>query len=111
MTKVYHDGAGGVTRISTEHFKATLGLGINVVEVNIHREGTFTFEVLGFTRERLGGESEMVIILESGFTCGYNGEGPNGAFEALRMLGVSELEAQAVFSKQNVKYRHGELSE
>ena len=91
--KIYHDGGHGVTETSKTHFK-TYSKGVVPTEVNVRATGTFTFEFLG-TRS----DGETILILESGFNCGYRGEGPHGTLWALERVGLSRDEiAEIIFT-------------
>lgn len=90
--KVFHDEGGGATDISKQHFEKHIK-SIQPIEATIRNFGTFTFELFGLDRERKG-----VILLESGFNCGYNRTGPHGSHWALMKLGVSKEIANKIFS-------------
>jgi len=96
--EVYHDEGHGVTAISEKHFSTHI-VGITPVEINVHKEGQFTFELYGLRYPT----NDPVIILESGFCCGYVGEGPNGTLTILTKLGMDRTEAEhAVYYRENI---------
>ena len=95
--KVYHDGGGGITDISKEHF-AKHAKQIEPLEVNISRNGPFSFQLYGIDKV----SRNAVAILESGFNCGYGGDGPHGSAWALEQLGCDHVLATTVFARKSV---------
>ena len=57
---------------------------MKIVSVSINNFTVFSFEVHAIDQET----DENIYILLSGLNCGYNGTGPNGSIEALKMLGI-----------------------
>ena len=98
MVKVRHDGGGGITDISKKHFSRTIR-GVVPIEVNIHRQGIFTFELYGIEVKT----SDCVVILESGFNCGYGGTGPHGSAWALENLGMAKEVSRCVFEQMDLR--------
>jgi len=102
--RVWHDGGDGITDISKKHFKR-LYKRIRPIEVFVSKDGVFTFQLYG-THKRT---NEPVVILESGFNCGYGGTGPHGTVWALELLGVPKSLRKLVFSREYliVNFRSG----
>ena len=96
---VIHDFGHGVTRQSTEQFEKYIS-DIQPIEVNVRNHGEFTFELFGVTRDN----QKSVIILESGFNCGYGGEGPHGTADALKKLGVDDADLKEIFVRDNLTF-------
>lgn len=104
--QVYHDSGGGITEVSKKHFARMLRRlsGFRPVQVTVHAEGEYTFELYGFHGD------EAIVILESGFNSGYSGEGPCGTKWALEQLGVPEALAEEVlyYRDKVIDFRGGE---
>ena len=98
--QVYHDDGGGITEASKQHFSLMLShlrsKGFSPVQVTIHAEGEFMFELYGIQGK------EAIVILESGFNSGYGGEGPHGSKWALEQLGVLPKLASEVFQRKGL---------
>ena len=104
--KVYHDGGDGITEVSKKHF-AKYFKNLAPIELTVRKHGHFTFELYGLAKNE---ERTPVIILESGFNCGYGGEGPSGTIWALEQLGMEKQESEEIVSIFNlimVDFRSG----
>jgi len=91
--KVWHDRGEGITEKSKKHFEKRYKQVIPI-EVVVSNFGVFTFQLYGIHRET----HEPIVILESGFNCGYRGTGPHGTVWALELLGVPKSYRALVFS-------------
>ena len=103
--KVIHDGGDGVTEVSKKHF-ARYFKHITPIELTVRKHGHFTFELYGLAKNE---ERTPVLILESGFNCGYGGTGPHGTAFALEKLEVPKEIIELVFIKENlyINFRSG----
>jgi len=91
--RVLHDDGGGITARSLEYFHRHIHRLGRVLEVNLNRDALFGMEIRG---------TEGIMLL-SGCSCGYNGEGPRGSIEVLRALGVDDAESR-VFSARHIRF-------
>ena len=107
--KVFHDGGDGITEISRKHFARHFKK-LSPVELIVRKHGNFTFELYGIEKVGKTSEPQSIILLESGFNCGYGGEGPRGTMWALEQLGMGKQETERIvpmFSLIIVDFRSG----
>ena len=96
--KVFHDGGDGVTEVSKKHFSKHFR-NLTPIELDVRKHGHFTFELYGLANNE---ERTSVLILESGFDCGYGGTGPHGTAFALEKLKVPKEIIELMFTKDNL---------
>ena len=96
--KVFHDGGDGITEVSKRHFTRYFK-NLTPIELTVRRHGHFTFELYGLAKNK---ERTPVLILESGFNCGYGGTGPHGTAFALEKLKVPKEIIELMFTKDNL---------
>ena len=94
--KVLHDGGDGVTEVSKKHFTKYIKYFVPV-ELTVRKHGYFTFELFGISKS-----GEGTLILESGFNCGYGGEGPHGALWAIEKLGRVTTQLKRLITSCNL---------
>lgn len=98
---VYHDDGGGITQRSLAFWRATKKPDWKVLHVVSTRAGDFNTEVVCIDTN-----SNRIVVLLSGFCCGYRGEGPNGLFRLLESLGrPSAAIRKQIFENNYVVFR------
>jgi len=78
--------------VSKKHFTRYFR-NLTPIELTVRAHGHFTFELYGLAKNE---ERTPVLILESGFNCGYGGEGPHGTISALKQLGITNKELEGI---------------
>ncbi|MHA1863160.1 MAG: hypothetical protein ACTSWA_05270 [Candidatus Thorarchaeota archaeon] len=91
---LYHDGGHGITHDSLEYWNERMkpmlqNIGWRPHQVTTVNTGLFSTELFGFDKYH-----NMIVILFSGFSCGYGGTGPHGLVKLLMDLGIPRDEAE-----------------
>ena len=98
---VYHDEGGGITQESLKFWQSIKQPGWRRFRITCHRYSQcFNTEVTCWDFD-----NNYIIILLSGFSVGYGGEGPNGLVKLLADCGFPpNLTKNAVFTEDAIEF-------